>query len=154
VSDRPRLGISACLLGEPVRYNAGHKRDDWLVEVLGPLVEWVAVCPEVEAGFGTPRETMQLARTDAGRIALVTTDTHRDVTETMRRFVNQRIDELALANLDGYVFKADSPSCGVDGVPIVPSRSQATASGGVMPSTLGTLTFSSSFTPIISMLER
>jgi uncharacterized protein YbbK (DUF523 family) len=136
VSDRPRLGISACLLGEPVRYNAGHKRDGWLVEVLGPLVEWVAVCPEVEAGFGTPRETMQLARTDAGGVALVTTDTHHDVTETMRRFVNQRIDELALANLDGYVFKADSPSCGVDGVPIVPSRSQAMASGGVMPSAL------------------
>jgi len=119
VSDRPRLGVSACLLGEPVRYNAGHKRDDWLVDVLGPLVEWVAVCPEVEAGFGTPRETMQLVRTGGDGVALLTTETARDVTTTMRRFADGRIEELALANLDGYVFKADSPSCGVEGVPVI-----------------------------------
>jgi uncharacterized protein YbbK (DUF523 family) len=114
VSDRPRLGVSACLLGEPVRYNAGHKRDDWLVDVVGPLVEWVAVCPEVEAGFGTPRETMHLVRTDGGGIALVTTETARDVTQTMRQFADRRVDELARADLDGYVFKADSPSCGIE----------------------------------------
>jgi uncharacterized protein YbbK (DUF523 family) len=116
VGDRPRLGVSACLLGEPVRYNAGHKRDDWLVDVLGRLVEWVAVCPEVEAGFGTPRETMHLVRNDAGQIALMTTETARDVTETMRTFADRRIDELARTNLDGYIFKADSPSCGIEGV--------------------------------------
>ena len=101
-----------------MRYNAGHKRDDWLVDVLGPLVEWVAVCPEVEAGFGTPRETMQLVGNGSGGVALLTTETARDVTSTMRRFTDRRIDELAGANLDGYVFKADSPSCGVDGVPL------------------------------------
>ena len=118
MSDRPRLGISACLLGQPVRYNAGHKRDDWLVDVLGPLVEWVAVCPEVEAGFGTPRETMQLVGKGSAGVTLLTTETARDVTTTMRRFADGRVEELALANLDGYVFKADSPSCGIDGVPL------------------------------------
>ena len=122
MSDRPRLGVSACLLGEPVRYNAGHKRDDWLVDVLGPLVEWVAVCPEVEAGFGTPRETMQLVRTGSEGVALLTTETARDVTTTMRRFADGRIEQLARANLDGYVFKADSPSCGVEGVPLIVSE--------------------------------
>ncbi len=116
MSDRPRIGISACLLGEPVRYDAGHKRDAWIVDVLGPTVEWVPVCPEVEAGFGTPRETMRLVRTDGGGIALVTTGTARDVTQTMRRYADRRVDELAHGNLDGYVLKADSPSCGVDGV--------------------------------------
>jgi uncharacterized protein YbbK (DUF523 family) len=121
VSDRPRLGVSACLLGEPVRYNAGHKRDDWLVDVLGPLVEWVAVCPEVEAGFGTPRETMQLVWKRGEGVALLTTETGRDVTTTMRRFAERRIEELAGANLNGYVFKADSPSCGVAGVPLIAS---------------------------------
>ena len=55
-----RLGISRCLLGEPVRYDGGHKRDQFLVDVLGQHVEWVPVCPEVEAGFGTPRESMRL----------------------------------------------------------------------------------------------
>jgi uncharacterized protein YbbK (DUF523 family) len=116
VSDRPRIGISACLLGEPVRYDGGHKRDAWIVDVLGPTVEWVPVCPEVEAGFGTPRETMRLVRTDGGGIALVATGDARDVTETMRRYADRRVDELAHANLDGYVLKADSPSCGIEGV--------------------------------------
>ena len=80
MSDRPRVGISACLLGQPVRFDAGHKRDAWLVDTLGPQVEWVAVCPEVEAGFGAPRETMRLTSLPGGGIALMTTDTARDVT--------------------------------------------------------------------------
>jgi uncharacterized protein YbbK (DUF523 family) len=136
VSDRPRLGVSACLLGEPVRYNAAHKRDDWLVDVLGPLVEWVAVCPEVEAGFGTPREAMQLVWTGEGRVALMTTATARDMTTTMRRFADSRIEELARANLDGYVFKADSPSCGVEGVPVAVSNSPQTAGAGLFAAAL------------------
>jgi uncharacterized protein YbbK (DUF523 family) len=133
VSDRPRLGVSACLLGEPVRYNAGHKRDDWIVDVLGPRVEWVAVCPEVEAGFGTPRETMQLVRNDAGQLALMTTETARDMTGTMQHFAARRVDELATANLDGYVFKADSPSCGIEGVPVV---AEGTAARGLFAAAL------------------
>jgi len=118
VDDRPRVGISACLLGQPVRFDAGHKRDAWIVDALGPQVEWVPLCPEVEAGFGTPRETMQLMRMAAGGIALMTTVTARDVTDVMRRYTDRRIDELARARLDGYVLKADSPSCGIDGVPV------------------------------------
>jgi FdhD protein len=111
VSDRPRLGISACLLGEAVRYDGEHKRDAWLVEVLGPQVEWVPVCPEVEAGFGTPREPMQLERTPCGNVALMTVQSRRDLTVPMRQYTARRVVELAEAGLDGYVFKADSPSC-------------------------------------------
>jgi len=109
------VGISACLLGEPVRYDGRHKRDAWLVDVLGPQVEWVPVCPEVEAGFGTPREKMELVEDGKGGVALITTETRRDVTGIMRRYVDSRVDELALADLDGYVLKADSPSCGLGG---------------------------------------
>ncbi|MBI3492298.1 MAG: formate dehydrogenase accessory sulfurtransferase FdhD [Acidobacteria bacterium] len=111
MSDRPRIGISACLLGEPVRYNAEHKRDAWLVSVLGPQVEWVPVCPEVEAGLGTPREPMTLVRTN-GIVALMTNDTNRDLTDVMRGYAERRVRELEGAALDGYVLKADSPSCG------------------------------------------
>ncbi len=50
-----RLGVSACLLGHEVRYDGGHKRDAFLTDFLGPFVEWVAVCPEVEVGLGVPR---------------------------------------------------------------------------------------------------
>ncbi len=55
-----RLGISRCLLGDEVRFDGGHKRDNFLTDVFGRYVEWVPVCPEVEAGLGTPREAMRL----------------------------------------------------------------------------------------------
>ena len=61
VDNQPRVGISQCLLGDEVRYDGGHKRDVFLTDVLAPFVEWVPVCPEVEAGLGTPREAMHLA---------------------------------------------------------------------------------------------
>ena len=59
-SDRIRLGVSACLLGEAVRHDGGHKHDRFLTDVLGPYVEWVPVCPEVEIGLGIPRDTVRL----------------------------------------------------------------------------------------------
>ena len=59
---RIRLGISACLLGQLVRFDGGHKRDPFLTDMFGRFVEWVPVCPEVEAGFGPPRESMRLVR--------------------------------------------------------------------------------------------
>lgn len=54
VQPHPRIGISRCLLGEPVRYEGGHRREAWLADVLAPRVEVGALCPEAEAGLGTP----------------------------------------------------------------------------------------------------
>jgi len=113
---KPRVGISACLLGERVRHDGGHKRDAWLVDVLGRDVDWVPVCPEVEAGFGTPREPIDLVRGAGDTIRLVALDTRRDVTEPMQRFIDRRLEELAAERLSGYVLKAGSPSCGLDDV--------------------------------------
>ena len=111
-SDLPlRLGISHCLLGEPVRYDGGHKRNDFLVDVLGRHVEWVPVCPEVEAGFGTPRESMRLVD-DVAEPRLMTVRSHHDHTDRMRRYTRKRLRDLQSLNLSGYVFKKDSPSCG------------------------------------------
>jgi uncharacterized protein YbgA (DUF1722 family)/uncharacterized protein YbbK (DUF523 family) len=99
---RPRVGVSSCLLGAEVRFNGGHKRSRFLTDELGPYVDWVPYCPEVEIGLGTPREPIRL--TFAGR--LVNRGGTRDHTEVMGR--------LPLSpGLDGYVFKAKSPSCGV-----------------------------------------
>ena len=81
--ERVRLGISACLLGEPVRFDGGHKRDPFLVESLGQFVDWVPVCPEVESGLDAPRESMRLVQAD-GRIRLLTNKTARDHTTRMR----------------------------------------------------------------------
>jgi uncharacterized protein YbbK (DUF523 family) len=113
VTNRPRIGISACLLGERVRYDGRDKRDAWLVDVLGPAVEWVPVCPEVEAGFGTPREPMTLVRDLTGIVVLKTNRLRPDLTAALRAYAERRVEELAACGLDGYVLKAGSPSCAI-----------------------------------------
>jgi len=116
--DRPRLGISACLLGDQVRFDGGHKRDPFLVEILSPHVCWVRVCPEVEVGMGTPRETLRLERRDDGGIRMVTTRTGIDHTAAMSAWARKRLTELEREPLSGYVLKKDSPSCGMERVKV------------------------------------
>src|SRR6059036_66191 len=110
-----RLGISACLLGQAVRYDGGHKRDPFLAETLGRFVEWVPVCPEVELGLGVPREPIRLEG-DAAAPRLVAAKSRRDLTRAMTRLARARAEQLARLDLVGYVFKKDSPSCGVERV--------------------------------------
>jgi uncharacterized protein YbbK (DUF523 family) len=110
--------VSACLLGDPVRYNGGHKRHAWLVDVFGADVDWVAICPEVEIGLGTPRETIHLVRASDGDVRLRQTIARVDLTDRMREYAAARVDALEAFALSGYVLKADSPSCGPSGVPI------------------------------------
>jgi uncharacterized protein YbgA (DUF1722 family)/uncharacterized protein YbbK (DUF523 family) len=128
-ADSPiRVGISACLLGEKVRFDGGHKRDSFLTDVLGRFVEFVPVCPEVDAGFGTPREAMRLARVD-GSIRLVTVKTDRDVTAPMERLVRRRVPSLEAEQLSGYVLKKNSPSCGLERVKVYDRNGVPSASG-------------------------
>ena len=112
-----RIGISSCLLGEPVRFDGGHKKDAFLTDVLARHVEWVPVCPEVEVGMGTPRETLRLVRED-GRTRMVTTRTGIDYTGAMQAWSAARVEALAGEDLDGYVLKKDSPSCGMERVKV------------------------------------
>jgi uncharacterized protein YbbK (DUF523 family) len=107
-----RLGISACLLGQEVRFDGGHKRDSFLVDELGEHVQWVPVCPEVEVGMGTPREALQLVR-DGQRTRMLTLETGIDYTDRMREWAHRRLVALAHEDLDGYVLKKNSPSCGM-----------------------------------------
>ncbi len=125
----PRLGVSSCLLGAQVRYDGGHKRDDFLVDTLGRFVEWVQVCPEMELGLGTPRESLRLVRA-AGGTRLVAVRSGTDHTDRMRTWARKRLDELAALDLDGYVFKKDSPSCGFTRVKIFRDGSAVPARTG------------------------
>ena len=121
----PRIGISACLLGEEVRYNGEHKRDPFLTDVIGPYVEWVPVCPEVEIGLGIPRPPLRLVRIGKGEesaIRMVTPETGADHTDAMRAYAERRVEELARAGLDGYILKKDSPSCGMERVKLYPAE--------------------------------
>lgn len=112
-----RLGISRCLLGDNVRFDGGHKRDSFLTEVLGCYVEWVPVCPEIEAGLGTPREAMRLVG-DHQDPRLVTIKSGTDHTRALEMMTTNRIAELMELDLSGYVFKKGSPSCGIERVRI------------------------------------
>lgn len=112
-----RIGVSACLLGDEVRFDGGHKRDPFLVDVLGAHVEWVPVCPEVEMGLGTPREPMRLVQVGAG-VRMMTTRTGVDHTEGMQAWARQRLRALEAEDLCGYVLKSKSPSCGMEHVKV------------------------------------
>lgn len=114
---RLRLGVSACLLGEAVRFDGGHKRDPFLTGPLTRFVEWIPVCPEHEAGLGTPREAMHLMRRD-GAVRLVTRKSGRDVTDELAAFAAARVSQCASLDLDGFVLKKDSPSCGLTRVKV------------------------------------
>ena len=112
MEERVRLGISSCLLGNPVRWNAGHKLDRFLTNTLGQFVDYVPVCPEVEAGFGVPRESMRLVG-DAEMPRLITFKTKTDQTDQMLRWARKRVKELEKEDLHGFIFKSDSPSSGM-----------------------------------------
>ncbi len=123
-----RVGISACLLGQEVRFDGGHKRDAFLTETFGRFVEWVPVCPEVECGLGTPRESMRLVRVEDG-VRLLTVKSGSDFTQRMERFSRSRVSALAREDLSGYVLKKDSPSCGLERVKVY-DRHGTAARGG------------------------
>jgi uncharacterized protein YbgA (DUF1722 family)/uncharacterized protein YbbK (DUF523 family) len=128
-SGRPiRVGISACLLGEHVRFDGGHKRDAFLTQTFGAFVQWVPVCPEVECGLSTPREAMRLVRADDG-VRLLTVKTHIDLTTPVEQFSESRVAELARENLSGYVLKKDSPSCGLERVKIYDPQGTSVRAG-------------------------
>ncbi len=123
---KPRIGISSCLLGQNVRYDGGHKRDAFLVDTFGHFVEWIPVCPEAEIGMGVPREAVHLVGTRE-HARMIAEKSGKDWTDAMRRFTAIRTEELAALKLSGYVFKKDSPSCGMErvrlyGATATPSR--------------------------------
>jgi len=123
-----RVGISACLLGEKVRYDGGHKRDNYLVETFGRYVEWVPVCPEVEMGLGTPRDTLRLVRI-GNDVHMVMPKTGADHTDAMCAYAARRVRELDGEDLRGYVLKKDSPSCGMERVRVFDAHGVPAKSG-------------------------
>jgi len=122
-----RIGISSCLLGCKVRFDGGHKKDTFLVNTFGRWVKWVPVCPEVEVGMGTPRESIRLVRGDGG-VRLLAPKSGKDWTEPMLEYSRRRVRELDPLDLCGYVLKKDSPSCGMERVKVY---------GGGMPTKSG-----------------
>jgi uncharacterized protein YbgA (DUF1722 family)/uncharacterized protein YbbK (DUF523 family) len=106
------IGVSACLLGEHVRYDGGHKHDHYITDTLGRFFSFLPVCPEVGCGLGTPREAMRLEG-DPASPHLMTRQTRVDKTGQMLAFCDTRLRELEHEDLCGFIFKKDSPSSGL-----------------------------------------
>jgi uncharacterized protein YbgA (DUF1722 family)/uncharacterized protein YbbK (DUF523 family) len=143
-----RLGVSRCLLGDEVRFDGGHKQDRFLTDVLSRYVEWVPVCPEVEAGLGTPREAMRLVGNPRDPRLMSITSKH-DHTDAMETLIEERLDSLGKLDLSGFVFKKGSPSCGVERVRVYTEKG--------MPSHSGIGIFAKAFTeqfPLIPVEEE
>jgi uncharacterized protein YbbK (DUF523 family) len=123
-----KLGISSCLLGVNVRYDGGHKLDHFLKDTLGAHVEYAPVCPEVECGLGVPRESMRLEG-EPDNPRLVTTRSKQDRTDLLVDWARKRVVELEAENLCGFVFKSDSPSCGMERVKVYNEKGMADKTG-------------------------
>lgn len=121
------IGVSSCLLGEPVRYDGGHKRHALICEELARRFELVGVCPEAEAGLGVPRPPVMLVGDPIHPRALGVEDRGLDVTARLEAFAQdwaRRHDDIA-----GLLLKSRSPSCGISDVPVFDSAGQAQAHG-------------------------
>lgn len=107
-----KIGISSCLLGNPVRYDGGHSHDRFLTQTLGLFAQYVPVCPEVECGMSIPREAVRLMG-DPENPRLVTQKTGIDKTQQMNNWIEPRLKSLEKENLCGFIFKSKSPSSGL-----------------------------------------
>jgi uncharacterized protein YbgA (DUF1722 family)/uncharacterized protein YbbK (DUF523 family) len=128
MEERIRMGVSACLLGQQVRYDGGHKHDRYITDILGEYLEFVPVCPEVEAGFPIPRETFRLVG-DPENPRLVTSRSQVDHTERMLAWAEKRVAELEKENLCGFIFKSDSPNSGLSRVKVYNAKGMAEKKG-------------------------
>ncbi len=111
--DKKRIpvGISACLLGEKVRYDAQHKRSNYCNEVLAEYFDFQPFCPEMAIGLGAPRPTIRLVGQPDGLHAIQSTATPRDVTDALAAYADTVYQ--GHPQLCGFVFTEKSPSCGL-----------------------------------------
>ena len=123
-----KIGISACLLGEEVRYNGGHSLSRYIRDTLGQFFDYVPVCPEVECGLPIPREAMRLVG-DPDKPRLITSRSGVDMTDKMTDWTTARLEALKNENLSGFIFKSKSPSSGAFRVKVYDSKGMPSRTG-------------------------
>ncbi|TNF98449.1 MAG: DUF1722 domain-containing protein [Gammaproteobacteria bacterium] len=116
-TSKPQIGVSACLIGRKVRFDGGHKHNRYITSLFSDHVDLLPVCPEIELGLGVPRPTIQLRLQGQDVRLVVSKDPSQDLTDSMKSYADRRVG--ALCDLDGFIFKKDSPSCGLFRVPVV-----------------------------------
>lgn len=136
MENKIRIGVSSCLIGEKVRWNGDHKQNRYVKDILSNYFEYVSVCPEVEVGMGTPRETVALYG-NPDKPKMISRKTKSDWTRRMNRYSINRIKGLSNLGLCGYIFKSKSPSCGLARIPVYDEndRSKARHRSGLFANT-------------------
>jgi uncharacterized protein YbgA (DUF1722 family)/uncharacterized protein YbbK (DUF523 family) len=131
-----RIGISSCLLGNAVRFDAGHKHSTYITKTLGEYFEFVPFCPEVAIGLGVPRPPLRLVRVGGSIRVRGVRDPERDVTEALVE--NAAAVARELQGVCGYLFKKGSPSCGIERVKVYDADSghPVNSSSGVYAGTI------------------
>ncbi|MDD3145025.1 MAG: DUF523 and DUF1722 domain-containing protein [Candidatus Gracilibacteria bacterium] len=112
--NKPNIIISKCLNFDNCRFNGAKINDDFLLK-LEKFVNFIPVCPEVAIGLSTPRLPLRLFK-QKDEILLFQPATDTDLTEKMDNFSNQFLK--SQKNLDGFILKNRSPSCGINDVRI------------------------------------
>ena len=113
---KPKVVVSKCIEFDSCRYNAQIIRSDF-VSKLKKFVEFIPICPEFEIGLGIPRDPIRIIEKEKKRI-LIQPLTDKDVTKKMNDFSDKFLDNLK--NIDGFILKSQSPSCGIKDVKIYP----------------------------------
>lgn len=109
-----KLGVSSCLMGEPVRFDSGHKRNQYINQVLTEYFDFSTFCPEMSIGLGTPREAIRLVQIDDQVHCVGSKTPSLDVTQKLYEVADQQKNWHQ--DLCGYILKKSSPSCGMERV--------------------------------------
>ncbi len=125
---KPKLGISACLMGAEVRFNGGHKESHLCTRALTEYFEFVTACPEVAIGLGIPREPIRLVGDAQHPQAVGTVNRELNVTEALADYGVQMAEELG--DICGYIFMQKSPSCGLERVKVYTEKGAPVDGGG------------------------
>lgn len=124
-----QVGLSACLAGHEVRYNGGHTQSRLCLNVLSKHFEFKTFCPEVAAGFGTPRPTMRLTGNPESPQLNFSNDGTEDLTEQLQAGFKHKLPEMG--DLDGYILMRNSPSCGLERVKVYQPNGHAHMTPGM-----------------------
>lgn len=129
MTEKIPVGISACLMGENVRFNGGNKCLAFAVEELAPYVDFQLVCPEMAIGLKTPRPTLRLIKHDNKLTMRFSDDAGIDLTEQIQSYAEKHIAKLH--HLCGYIVCAKSPSCGMEQVKVYSKDGKTVRKEGV-----------------------
>ena len=126
-ANKLRIGISQCLLGDRVRFDGGHKRDNYIMTILSHYAEFMPVCPEVEIGMGIPRPPIHQKGNVDDPMVVGVKDESLDVTIPLKKFSHNYVKHLD--DLSGFILKSKSPTCVMERVKVYQGKGQSLRSG-------------------------